>query len=234
MPVTTPGNVGYVRGENIMKTISLTAFKMTRLGIGVSSRWSALGLVAGIVAGSYLIMPATAGEASTEGVTAAPANAVPASQTTTPEQWRRHPSYQVLESRATLPTIEAASKGTLRIGDRLTLELARATELPNDDKKALAAQFELPAAALDKFLEDLAARPQVGAQQAAKDLRTSVLDYRYLRERWNQYRPPPGQEKTKTDALQSLEAGDLGKAWQMFVALSSPAPPGQLQATKAP
>ena len=217
-----------------MKTILLTAFKSSRLAIGSSSRWSALGVVVALVACPEAIMLTNAGEGSTQAVTAVPAKTVGAPQATTPEQWRRHPSYQVLESRTTLPTIEVAAKGTLKLGDHLTLELARAAELPDEQKKALAAQFELPVAALDKFLQGLIAKPGLDTQQAAKELRTQIIDYRYLRERWNQYRPPPGQEKIKTDALQSLEAGDLDKAWQMFVALSPPAPPGQLQATKAP
>jgi hypothetical protein len=228
----TPGNEGFVCGENVMKLVSETAYKMTRLGIGSCSRWSVLGLVAAIVACPDMILLANAGEASTQAVTAVPAKTVGASQTNSPEQWRRHPSYQVFESRTTLPTMEVMDKGTLKIGEHLTLELARAAAFPDEQKKALAAQFELPVAALDKFLHSLAAKPAIDAQQTAKDLRTLILDYRYLRQRWTQYRPPPGEEKIKTDAFQSLEAGDVDKAWQLFLALSPPAPPGQLQATK--
>lgn len=176
-----------------------------------------------------------AGEAPVQSVLQSSTNAAQSPPTLpTPEVWRRHPSYQVFDSRTALPSVKVAAKGTLEIGGQTKLELVRATQIPAEQKKALAAQFELPGTVFDRFLQRLAANQGMGTEQGAKALRTMVVDYRYLRDRWNQYRPPAGKEKIKTDALQSLEAGDLDKAWAMFVALSPPAPPGQLQAIRAP
>ena len=200
-----------------------------------SSSWLALAVMIGGSAGVPGELLSAAGEASAPPSVASGVNGPtnpPAA--TSADQWRHHPSYQLLESRTELPALEVAAKGTLKIGGRWTLELSRATELPAEQKQALAAQFEVPVAAFDKFLQRLASRQGLDAEQGAKELRTLIIDYRYLRDRWNQYRPPAGQEKLKTDALQCLDAGDLDKAWQMFVALSPPAPPSQLQATKAP
>jgi hypothetical protein len=180
-------------------------------------------------------MPASAGEAPAQSGPQSPTNEAQAALASpTPEQWRRHPSYQVLDHRAALPSMKVAAKGTLEIGGQTKLELEGASQMPVDQKKALAAQFELPVAALDRFLQRLAAQQGMGAEQGARQLRTLVIDYRFLRDRWTQYRPPSGQEKTKTEALQCLEAGDLDKAWAMFIALPAPAAPSQLQATKAP
>ena len=218
-----------------MKSIRLAISRMSHSGGITASMWLAFAVVFAGLAGVPGVLLAAAGEAS-----APPSVASTVKGSTNPpaatsaEQWRGHPSYQVLESRAELPAMEAAAKGTLKIGGRWTLELQRATELPAEQKQALAAQFEVPVAAFDKFLQRLASRQGLDAEQGAKELRTLIIDYRYLRDRWNQYRPPAGQQKLKTDALQSLDAGDLDKAWQMFVALSPPAPPSQLQATKAP
>jgi hypothetical protein len=59
----------------------------------------------------------------------------------------------------------------------------------------------------------------------AGKLRVTVIDYKYLLERWTQYLPPSGTEKVKADALLALQSGDIDKAWKMYVDLPRPEPP---------
>ena len=65
--------------------------------------------------------------------------------------------------------------------------------------------------------------------QVAGKLRDTIIDYKYLLERWNQYHPPTGKEQVKTDALLALRAGDMDKAWELYVDLPRPQPPTGLR-----
>ena len=142
---------------------------------------------------------------------------------------RRHPSYQVFAAQAQLPSISQIQIDTIEIGGRVKLNVGRALEFGPPQIAVLSEEFEVPRALLDKFQKRWLANPQANASQLAQDLRTTVIDYRYLKARWASYRPPLEGENAKEEALLALSAGDLEKTWSMYAALRKPVAPTGLR-----
>jgi hypothetical protein len=145
------------------------------------------------------------------------------------EQRRQHPSYQILAGQLAMPSIAIVDETTLVVGAKLKIDVRRLDQVTRLQKETLAGQFEAPVGVIDKLWASFSnSVPSDAAQMAAK-LRTTVIDYKYLLERWSQYRPSPGKETVKTDALLALQGGDLDKAWEMYVDLPRPKPPAGLR-----
>jgi hypothetical protein len=142
---------------------------------------------------------------------------------------RRHPSYQVFAAQAPLPSISPIQIDTIEIGGRVKLNVGRAREFGPPQMTVLADEFEVPRALLEKFQKRWLTNPPANALQLAQDLRTTVIDYRYLKTRWTSYRPTPDGESAKEEALLALSAGDLEKAWSMYAALRKPVAPTGLR-----
>ena len=64
-------------------------------------------------------------------------------------------------------------------------------------------------------------------RQVAQNVRTAVVDYKFLQQEFEQYHPSPEGQKVKTDALAALRGGDVTKAWELYDGLRGPAPPSK-------
>jgi hypothetical protein len=83
-------------------------------------------------------------------------------------------------------------------------------------------------------LPDWCGRTLPDVTQLAQDLRTAAVDYRFLQGEWQRYNPPAEGGIIKTHALQALQGGDLGKAWELYDGLPRPASPADLRVINAP
>jgi hypothetical protein len=145
------------------------------------------------------------------------------------QMWRRHPSYQVFSSRMVIPEITARDALTLGIGSEISFKLGQLLEAK--DQQSIAAHLGVSPTLFSAFRTQINSQEHLEAQQAARQLKTSITDYFYLREQWNRYHPPPDRQKAKAEALAALEAGDIQTAWRLFGALPRPEPPRGLRVT---
>jgi hypothetical protein len=134
--------------------------------------------------------------------------------------------YQAFARQAELPPIAVKSETTLEIGRAAKTDITQLAELSTREQESLAAQFEVPAGVIAKVLQGAATNPQRAAAQFAQELRTAVIDYRFLQGEWGRYHPPSEGQKTKADALEALQAGDIAKAWALYDGLRKPEAPG--------
>jgi len=150
-------------------------------------------------------------------------------------QGRQHPSYQVFAAQNALPTISTPDDATLTINGAVTINVQTPASIPAKDEAMAADQFGISPVVLSKILERISSNGPPAAPQFAKQLSSAVLDYKYLVAKWTGYHPPTGTEelKTKTTALQVLQAGDIDKAWVLFMALPRPQAPAGLRVTNA-
>jgi len=191
-----------------------------------SSRTPGLRLLALTLVGLKVLLPAQAQEAAAQPKPQSQAPQVqPAARPSGPSQGRQHPSYQVFSSRVVLPSITLLDERTLDVAGEVRIEVRRPGRLTSRQKIALAALFGVPVAVSEKALHGLSSEAQVAPEQAAQQVRMTLIDYKYLRDAWTRYRPPAGKEQLKNTALQSLEAGEIDKAWEMYLALPKPQPP---------
>ena len=144
-------------------------------------------------------------------------------------QGRQHPSYQVFAGGLALPAITVVDQATLDVGGRMKIDIGWLDQLSTQQKVALAEWYAVPAGVVDKFQECFAQAAPSDAKLVAGKLRVTVIDYKYLLERWTKYLPPAGKEKIKTDALEALQVGDLDIAWKMFLDLPRPKSPDGLR-----
>jgi hypothetical protein len=140
-------------------------------------------------------------------------------------QGRQHPSYQVFAAGLAFPSITIVDKNTLDVGGKLKIDVSRFGQLTRQQKDTLAGQFAVAASVVDKFQANWTNNVSIDPAQVAGKLRVMMIDCKYLLEQWTQYLPPAGKEKVKADALEALRAGDIDKAWEMFLDLPRPAPP---------
>jgi hypothetical protein len=140
-------------------------------------------------------------------------------------QGRQHPGYQVFAEHLALPAITVVDEATLDVDGKMKIDVSRLDQLTAQQKETLAGQFEVPVGVIDKLLGSVSNSVPADATQVAGKLRATIIDYKYLLERWIQYIPPTGKEKVKADALLALQAGDIDKAWGMYADLPRPKPP---------
>ncbi len=133
--------------------------------------------------------------------------------------------YQAFARQAQLPPIDVTSETTLDVGGQAKTDTSRLPQLSTRETQNLADQFGVPTGVIARLAQRAAATPPPPASQFARDLRTAVVDYRFLQGEWRGYHPPPEGAQPKTDALAALQAGDLARAWALYDALAKPATP---------
>jgi hypothetical protein len=153
------------------------------------------------------------------------AKAEPSPRLLVAAQGRTQPGYQVFAQHCSSPSIAVVNGTTLEIGGKQKIDVSRLDQLAAQEKETLAGQLDVPVGVVDTLLENFSQQAPADATEVAGKLRATVIDYKYLLERWTQYRPPTGTEKVKTDALLALRGGDMDKAWKMYIDLPRPEPP---------
>ena len=144
-------------------------------------------------------------------------------------QGRQMERYKAFARQAEMPAITVTNKATLEVGGTIKADLNRLAQLSTQEKEALAGQFGVPAGVIGKVAERMATNAPPDAARFAQDLRTAVVDYRFLQGEWKRYNPPAEGQKVKADALQALKVGDINRAWELYDGLQRPAPPGNLR-----
>jgi len=164
----------------------------------------------------------------------------PGSQTTPAQppaympQGRQMERYKAFARQAEMPVITVTDKTTLEVGGMVKTDLNRLARLSSQDKETVAGQFGVPAGVIGKAAELAVNNPPHDAAQLAQEIRTAVIDYRFLHGEWERYNPPPEGRKIKADALEALQAGDISKAWELYDGLQRPTPPGNLRIVAQP
>jgi len=142
--------------------------------------------------------------------------------------------YKAFARQAEIPAITATNRATLEVAGTVKIDLNRLAQLSIQEKEALGGQFGVPAAVIGKVAERAVSKPLWDAAQLAQDIRTAVVDYRFLQGEWKRYNPPAEGQQVKADALQALQSGDISKAWKLYDGLQRPAPPGDPRVVAQP
>ena len=147
---------------------------------------------------------------------------------------RQMERYKAFARQAEMPAITVTNKTTLEVGGAVKTDLNRLGQLSGSEKEALAGQFRVATGVIGKVIEGATNTPSAGAAQVVQDIRTAVIDYRFLQGEWGRYHPPAEDQKLKADALAALQAGDISKAWELYDGLQRPAPPANLRIVAQP
>ena len=138
---------------------------------------------------------------------------------------RRHPSYQVFAAQLRLPSMVVSGSNTLQVGELIHLELRDLAQLPTGQRETLANALEIPLPLVNQLLAKPVGDGATTATNFLELLRSTVTDYKYLQDWWTRFRPSPKWQSAKIEALNSLQDGELAKAWNLFLSLPRPAPP---------
>jgi len=157
-------------------------------------------------------------------------------------QGRQMERYKAFARQAEMPLITVTNNTVLKVGGAAKTDAARLARLSIGEKEALAGQFKVPAGVIDKVVQRVANSSPPRADQLAQELRTAVIDYRFLQIEWDRYHPPTAGQKTKATALEALQAGDISEAWELYdglrkpqaPAIAAPAPPANLRIVAQP
>jgi hypothetical protein len=133
--------------------------------------------------------------------------------------------YKAFARQVELPAITITNHSVLEVGGVMNVDAARLAQLSKREKEALAGQFKVPVAVIDKLMQQLPPSSSPAPEQFAREIRTAVIDYRFLQIEWERYHPPAQGQKAKAAALAALQSGDIGKAWELYDGLSRPQPP---------
>ncbi len=133
--------------------------------------------------------------------------------------------YKAFVRQADLPLITVTSNILIEVGGVVKIDLTRLAQLSAQEEGALAELFRVPVAVVVKPVQQVAKNSSTTADRFAQELRTAVIDYRFLRIEWDRYHPPTAGQQAKSDALAALEAGELAKAWELYDGLARPQPP---------
>jgi hypothetical protein len=145
--------------------------------------------------------------------------------------------YKAFARQAQLPPVTVTNHTVLEVGGVVGVDTTRLAQLSTREKEALAGQFRVPIGVIAKLAQRAADSSPPAADQLAQEIRTAVVDYRFLQIEWEQYHPPAAGQKTKVAALDALQAGDISKAWELYdglgrpqaPAIATPAPPANLR-----
>jgi len=196
--------------------------KSPQTGTSALHRCCALWLLAGVA--GFAGEEACSQEPATQPKQAPAAEAVAASV-----QGRQHPSYQVFEHNLTLAEIKLVDKTTLEVGGKIKIDASHLQQMPSKEKEELARVFELPVVVIDSLVARSARKIPLDAETFAKDLRATVVDYKYLLKRWEEYHPPVDGEKPKQNGQKALQTGDIERSWELYRGLRWPAAPTGLR-----
>jgi hypothetical protein len=150
--------------------------------------------------------------------------------------------YKAFARQAELPLVTTTNNAMLEVGGMAKTDATRLARLSVGEKESLAGQFGVPVAVIDKLVQRVASSSPLAAEQFAQELRTTVVDYRFLQIEWKRYHPPAEGQKTKAAGLEALQAGDISKAWELYdglrkpqaPAIGTPAPPVNLRIVTPP
>jgi hypothetical protein len=157
-------------------------------------------------------------------------------------QGRQMGRYKAFARQTALPPITVTHRSMLQIGTVVCTNFTRLGRLSTGEKEALEGQLKVPVRVIEKLVQRLASDPQVAGGQLAEVVRTTVIDYRFLQIEWERYHPQMAGQKTKDAALEALQAGDIGTAWELYDGLhrpqaptvAPPAPPANLRVVGQP
>ena len=157
-------------------------------------------------------------------------------------QGRQMQRYKAFARQAQLPSMTVTNHTVLKVGGAANMDTTRLAQLSTREKEALAGQFRVPIGVIDKLAQRPAHSSPPAADQLAQEVRTAVIDYRFLQIEWERYHPPAAGQKTKVAALEALQAGDISKAWELYdglgrpqaPAIAAPAPPANLRVVGQP
>ncbi len=155
---------------------------------------------------------------------------------------RQMKRYEVFARQAELPSITATNNTLLQVGGVVNTDTTRLAQLAPREKEALAGQFGVPVGVIDRLMQRLAGSSPPAADQLAQEIRTAVIDYKFLQIEWDRYHPAAEGQKTKAAALDALQTGDITKAWELYdglrrplaPAIAAPAPPSNLRVIAQP
>jgi hypothetical protein len=147
---------------------------------------------------------------------------------------RQMERYKAFARQTEMPAITVTNNTTVEIGGAVKTDLTRLAQLSIPVKEALADQFRVPAGVIGKVADRTSTNSPPNTAQFIQDIRTAVVDYRFLQGEWQKYRPPTEGQKVKADALQALKVGDINKAWELYDGLQRPAPPDNLRIVGQP
>jgi len=133
--------------------------------------------------------------------------------------------YQAFARNAELPQITVRDETTIEVGGKLQVDTSRLAQLSVREVESVAGQFRVPAALITNLVQRIATTPPLDAAKFARELRTAVIDYRFLQDEWGRYHPGVEGQPTRAAALDALQAGDIPKAWALYDGLSRPQPP---------
>jgi hypothetical protein len=142
--------------------------------------------------------------------------------------------YKDFARQAKMPTIAITNAAVIEVGGIVKTDLKRLGRLSDSEKAALASQFGLPADVIGKLMDRATTNSALDPEQVAQNVRTAVVDYKFLQQEWGQYHPPAEGQKVKADALAALQAGDVTRAWELYDGLQRPAPPTGLRIISQP
>ncbi len=142
--------------------------------------------------------------------------------------------YKAFARQAELPPVAVTNGNLVTVGGVVKLDVTQLPRLTRQEQEALAARFSVPTAVITNVVQHTAGSSSPDAAQLAQDLRTAVIDYRFLQIEWDRYHPPTAGQPTKAAALAALQAGDISKAWELYDGLQRPAPPANLRVVAAP
>lgn len=157
-------------------------------------------------------------------------------------QGRQMKRYEAFARQAELPSITVTTNALLQVGGVVNMDATRLPQLSTNEMEALAGQFKVPVGVINRLAQQFARSSPPAAGQLAQEIRTAVIDYKFLRIEWERYHPPTEGLKTKAAALEALQAGDINKAWELYDALgrpqapaiAAPAPPANLRVVAQP
>ena len=172
--------------------------------------------------------------ADTLSVTEPVAPTAPAQKPAYTPKGRQMERYKAFARQAEMPSITVTNRTMLEVGGAVRTDLKRLGQLSGSEKAALADQFGVPAGVIGNVVERAAKNPSPGAAQIAQDIRTAVIDYRFLQGEWGRYHPPAEGQQLRAKALAALQAGDISKAWELYDGLQRPAPPANLRIVGQP
>ena len=144
---------------------------------------------------------------------------------------RKHPSYQVFAAKLKLPAIAVLETNTIQIGEQTRFELTSLAQMPAGQRQAVAEGLAVPLAVVNEFFsrQEGNLNEAGAASNFAAQLRATAVDYHFLQDWWTRFSPPPQWQPLKLDALESLQAGQLAKVWELYLTLPRPAPPKNLR-----
>jgi hypothetical protein len=148
----------------------------------------------------------------------------PSQKQADPVQGRQMQRYKAFVRQASLPPIRTTNV-LIEVSSPVEIDVTRLAQISVQEKEALAGQFSVPVGVIKTLVERIASNSPPTADQFVQELRTTVIDYKFLQIEWDRFHPPAEGQQTKSNALAALQAGDLAQAWDLYDGLARPGAP---------